>query len=105
MENVHIRGECIESLVEVVHLDQYTGSGHNTKHVSAWVRELVIPGKGEFDCNAEAFDRHDRNGANQGADGDVNDGICASVPGDDGENHEHAEHGNREAVQHKTWVG
>ena len=100
--DVHIRRECVESLVKVVHLNQYTSGGDNTEHVGARVRELVVPGKGEFDCNAEAFDRHDRNGANHGADGDVNDGICASIPGNDGENHERAENSNRKAVQHKT---
>lgn len=59
MGDVHIRGECVKSLIEVVHLDQYTSGGHNAKHISARVCELVVPGKGEFDCNAEAFDRHD----------------------------------------------
>ena len=75
IEDVHIRRECVKSLVEVVHLNHYTSGGHNPEHISARVRELVVPGKGEFDCNAEAFDRHDRNGANHGADGDVDDGI------------------------------
>lgn len=101
-EDVHIRGECVESLIEVVHLNQYATGGHDTKHISARVCELVVPSKGEFDCNTEAFDRHDRNRADQGADGDVNDGICASIPGNDGENHERAEYSNREAVQHKA---
>ena len=67
--------------------------------------KLVFPGEGEFDCNTEAFDRHDRDGANERADGDVNNGVCAPIPGDDGKNHEHAEHGNREAIQQKAWVG
>lgn len=68
------------------------------------MRELVFPGKGKLDCNAETFDRHDRNGANQGADGDVNDGIRTPVPGDNSENHEDAEHSNGETVQHKAWI-
>jgi len=102
VEDVHVRRECIESLIEVVHLNQYTTGGHNTEHIGARVGELVVPSEGEFDRNAEAFDRHDRNGANHGADGDVNDGICTSIPGNDGENHERAEYSNREAVQHKA---
>lgn len=102
VEDVHICRECIESLVEVVHLNQYTSGGHNAEHIGARMGELVVPSEGEFDCNAEAFDRHDRNGANHGADGDVNDGIFASIPGNDRENHERAEYSNREAVQQKA---
>jgi len=105
MRDVHIRGERIESLIKVVHLNQYTPSGHNPKHISARVCELIVPSKGEFDCNTETFDRHDRNGANQGTDGDVNDRICAPIPWDDGENHEGTEHNNGEAVQHEAWMG
>jgi len=102
IDDVHIRRERVEGLIEVVHLNQYTSGGDNAEHVGARMRELVVPGKGEFDCNAEAFDRHDRNGANHGADGDVNDGICAPISRNDSENHERAKYSNREAVQHKT---
>ena len=102
MKDLHVRRKCIQSLVKVVHLNQYARSSHNTKHVSARVCELVVPGEGEFDCNAEAFDRHDRNGADHGADGDVYDRVCASILGDNDENHEDAKHSNCEAVQHKT---
>lgn len=56
MEDVHIRGERVKSLIEVVHLNQYTRGSHNAKHISARVRKLVVPGKGEFHRNAEAFD-------------------------------------------------
>jgi len=102
MGDVHIRGECVQSLVEVVHLNQYTRGGHNPKHISARVCKLVVPGKGEFDRNTKALDRHDRNGANHGTDGDVDDGIRAPISGDDGKNHEDAEHSDGEAVQQKA---
>ena len=95
---VHIRGERVQRLVKVVHLDHYTHGGHNTKHISAWVCELVVPSKCEFDRDPKAFDRHNRHGANQRTDRDINDRVCASVARDDSENHENAEHSDGEAI-------
>jgi len=100
----NIRGECVQSLIKVVHLNHYAHGGHNAKHISARVCELIIAGKGEFHRNAEALDRHDRYRADKRADGDVNDRVCAPIPRDDGEDHEHAEHSDGEAIQHEAWL-
>lgn len=104
-EDVHIRGECVQGLIKVVHLDHYTHGGHNAKYIGARVCELIVPSKGEFHRNAKALDRHDRYRADQGADGDVDDRVCAPIPRGDGEDHEYAEYSDGEAIQHEACSG
>lgn len=70
--DVHVRGERVESFVEVVHLHQYAAYHNYAEHVCAWMCKLVVATQGEFDSDAESFDRHDRDGADQRTYGNVN---------------------------------
>lgn len=89
-------GEC---LVEVVHLRQDADRGQDHEDVGRRVRELVVAGKGELQRDAKGLDRHDGDGADGGADGQVDERALLAVrrghlvDHDDGEdcNEEHVE--------------
>lgn len=65
--HVHVGRECIESFVEVIHLDHYAEANDNAEDIGADVYELIIAAKGELHGNAEALDCHDRDRANKRA--------------------------------------
>ena len=52
------------------------------------MRELVVAGEGEFDGDAETLDGHDGDTADEGADGDVDNGVCATITGHDRVDHD-----------------
>lgn len=58
--NSHVRRERSQSLVEVVHLRQYTHRSENQEHICRRVRKLVIPREGKLEGNAEGLYRHNR---------------------------------------------
>lgn len=59
------------------------------------MRKLIVMVEGEFQSNAERFDRHDRNGANGRADGDVNQWVLLSVDWGDPVDHDRRENSHR----------
>ena len=96
--DVHIGRKCVQRLIEVVHLHHYTARHHDQEGICAQMRELVVTAEGKLHGDAEAFDSHDRHGACHGTDGDVYNGIRASIPRCDQVDHHQAKHKNREAV-------
>ncbi len=66
------------------------------------MRELVIACEGELDGYAKAFDSHDADGADEGADGDVNDWVRASVPWDDDIDHDEREYKHGKAIKEEA---
>lgn len=101
-KDLHVGREGVEGFVEVVHLHEDTEHNDDAEYVSAWVGELVFTAEGEFDCDTEAFDGHDGDGADERADGDVDDGIGATVTGDDTVYHDEGEYKDCETVHQET---
>ena len=64
--------------------------------------ELVVPTKRELDGHAEAFNCHYGNRAYEGADGNVNNRILATVSWCDNVDHNQGKHQDGEAVHEKT---
>lgn len=71
MAHVHVGRECIESFVEIVHLNNHAEANHQAEDIGADVYELITAGDGELHGNAEALDCHDRDRADKGAYGDI----------------------------------
>lgn len=67
------------------------------------MRELVIPAKREFDCDAKALDGHDGDRTDEGAYGDINDWIRAAIARCDGVYHDEGEDENAEAIHEESW--
>ena len=101
-KHLHVGIIGIESFVEVVHLDENADDRDDPKHVCAWMRELVVPGKRQLDGDAEAFNGHNGDGTHGGAYRDVDGGIRPTVSRNNGVNHDKREHGNSEAIHHKA---
>ena len=99
--DVHVCGEGVEGLVEVVHLHQDADRHGDAEDVRAWVIELVVPGEREFHGYAEPFDGHYRDRADEGAYGDVYGGICPAVLGHHEVNHDERKDEDRETIHHK----
>ena len=62
------------------------------------MRELVITAKCQFDSDAKAFDGHNGDRADERAYGDIHNGICPSIFGDDRVDHKKRENNNTEAI-------
>lgn len=77
----NVGGELAQSFVEVVHLGQDADGGDNHKDIGGRVGELVVAGEGELESDAERLDGHDGNGADEGADAQVDQGIALAVDG------------------------
>jgi hypothetical protein len=99
--DAHIHGEHVEGLVVVVELDEDAADGDEAEDVGARIDELVFARKGEFDRDTKALDEHDGDGADDGGDGDVHDGVRAAVFGDNHVREYHGEDAHGEAVQEK----
>lgn len=99
----NVGGESVEGLVEIVHLDQDAPNDNNTKEVGAEIRELVLASKRELDGNTKALDGHDRDGAHERADREVDHGVGGAVPGHYAEDHKGAEDGNEGNVDEEGW--
>lgn len=78
-EDVHVRGKGVKRLVEVVHLHNDAARDEETEDVRRGAPELVVPRQGKLDRDAEALDRHDRDGTDKGADGEVHERERAPV--------------------------
>ena len=61
--------------------------------------ELVVPGKCQLDCNAEALDRHYGHASDCAADGDVDERVLAAVRRRDTVDHYDGEDGDCAAVE------
>lgn len=68
-----------ECLVEVVHLRQDADRRDDHEDVGRGMRELVVPGKGELQRDAEGLDGHDGHRADQGADSQVDKRVLLAV--------------------------
>jgi hypothetical protein len=55
------------------------------------VSELVVTRKGQFEGDAECLDGHDRHGADERADAEVDQGILLAVHGRNSVDHEDGE--------------
>jgi len=55
------------------------------------MRELVVPGKGELQRDAERLDGHDGHRADQGAYSEVDEGVLLAVDRGDLVDHHHGE--------------
>lgn len=102
MQDVHVRGELAECLVEIVHLGQNTHNHNDRKSVCAGMCELVLARKCELQSNTESLDRHDRERANRRTDRKVDQRVLASILGRDLINHEDGEAHDQYAVEHET---
>ena len=67
----HLSGKLAQGFVEVVHLGQDADCGQNHEDISRWVAELIAPGKRKLQRNAKRLDRHDGDGADGRANGQV----------------------------------
>lgn len=52
---------------------------------------MIVAGKRELEGDAESLDRHDGDGANRRADGQIDEGILLSIARSDSVNHEDGE--------------
>lgn len=77
--HVHRGRERVQRFVEVVHLGENAEACHDGKHIGGCVNKLVVALKREFHSNAKGLDRHNRDRANGGADGDVDERVLLSV--------------------------
>jgi hypothetical protein len=95
---LHVRRECVEGLVEEVHLYKDAADDDKTKHVGARMCELVLARNGQLDGDTEALDSHDGHGAKDGADGDIDKRVCAPVPGGNNVYQCHADGDGRKCI-------
>ena len=73
--------EDVQGPVEVVHLHQDAANHGRHKEPGEGVEELRVPTQGQLDGDAESFAGHDGEGANQGADGHVDEDVGLAVLG------------------------
>lgn len=66
------------------------------------MRKLIFAGKCELQRNAESLDRHDGDGADRGADGQVDERVLLAVDRRNLVDHDGCENGNCHAVQEET---
>lgn len=100
---LHVGRERGEGLVKVVHLRQNADCRENHKDVGRRVRELVVASKCELQSNAKGLDGHDRDGADGGADGEVDQGVSLAVHGGNSVDHENGKSHDSKGVQKETW--
>ena len=81
--SLHVRGEMAQRLVEVVHLRQDAHGGDDHEDVCRGVRELIVPVERQLQGDAESLDRHDGDGADEGADAQEDQGVLLPVDGRD----------------------
>lgn len=67
------------------------------------MRELVVPSKCELEGNSEGFDRHDGDGADGRADGDIYQRVRFPISWCDSVDHYDGKNGNHEAIYEETW--
>lgn len=65
--------------------------------------ELIIAGKCELQGDAKSLDGHDRDGANCGTNGKVDESILFAMHGGDLVNHEHCECDNGSSIKEESW--
>lgn len=99
---VHVRGKGVERLVEVVHLDDDAARDEEAEDVCRGASELVVPRQSKLDRDTEALDRHDRDGTDKRADGEIHERERASVPRDDEVDHAQREDGHDETVEQES---
>jgi len=58
----------------------------------------------KLEREAVALDEHDRHGADEGSDGDVDEGVGAPVPWGDAVGHDEGEDTDSEAVEEEAWL-
>ena len=66
--------------------------------------ELVVAGKSKLKGDAESLNGHDGDGADSGADGQVNEGVLLAVYWSDLVNHKYSEGDDCDGVEKKSWV-
>lgn len=103
-KSLHVRGELAESLVEVVHLRQDAHRRDDDEHVGRRVGELVVSGKGELQGNAQGLDGHDRDGAGQGADAQIDQRVLLSIHGRNLVDGNDRVNGHGQGVEQKGWL-
>lgn len=64
--------------------------------------ELVISGKRELQSNAESLDRHDGNGADGGADGEIDECVVFAVLRRDPIDHEDGKGDDGDSIQEES---
>lgn len=94
-----------ECLVEVVHLGQNADGGQDHEDISRRVRKLVLSSKGKLQRDAKSLDRHDRDGANGRANGEVDESILAAVDGGDLVYHDDGENRDSYDVEQEPYKG
>ena len=103
--SVHIGAKSGQSFVKVIHLGGDADGDHDGEDVGGRSAELVISAKGHLQGQAKALDGHDGDGADEGADGDVDHGVRAAVARRNSVYHDEAEDEDDETVHHEAWVG
>ena len=88
-------------------MDDDAATDEDGEDVRRWARELIVAREGELYCDAEALDRHDRDGADERADGYVHDRIGPAVSRDNDVDHDEAEDEHDQTVEHEAcvWCG
>lgn len=102
--DLHVGRERSESLVEVIHLRQDADCCENHEDVGRRVRELVVASECELESNAKGLDGHDRDGADGGADGQVDQGVSLAVDGGNSVDHEDGKSHDSKGIQQETWL-
>lgn len=102
ISDLHRCRELIQRFVEVIHLRQDAEARHNRKDICRRMGELVIPAEGELQCDSKRFDRHDGDGANSGADRDVDERVLFPVHRRNPVDHDGRVDRNGEAIDEET---
>lgn len=98
----HIRRELVQRLVEIIHLDQDAHNHHDRKAVRRRVGELIIAVQRELERDAESFDAHHRDRADETADRDVDQRRAFAVSRDHAPDHKDREGEHEGAVEHEA---
>jgi hypothetical protein len=62
--------------IQIMRLCNRRNNHSNEKDIGRGTRELVVAGNSEFHSDAEGLDGHDRERSYQGADANIDNGIC-----------------------------
>lgn len=100
---LHVAGEASKCLVKVIHLGDNAETSQNHKDISRRVAELVVACKGKLEGDAESLGRHDGNGADSRADGEIDERILLAVVWGNSVDHEDSKRDDGDGIEEETW--
>lgn len=100
---LHVGRESIQSLVEIVDLDQNEYETHECKDIRRWLHELIVALCRQTHCNAKRLYRHHGKRPNKRAYRHVNDDFWLPPTRHDFPDHTDGDEDNKHSVGDKSW--